>query len=130
MLLINRKSCIIWSMYGLLIEVTYSGDDNDLTIVSLKGYIDATTVEIIEQKLGELISLEKYKLIIDLKDTEYINSSGWGVFLRDLKNIRENNGALVLANMSPDVLNVFETMEFSKIFKSFDSLEEACASFR
>jgi len=117
-------------MSGLLIEVTCPGDDNDLTVVSLKGYIDATTVNIIEQKLNELVSLEKYKLIIDLKDTEYINSSGWGVFLRDLKNIRENNGALVLANMSPDVFNVFETMEFSKIFKSFDSIERACASFR
>lgn len=114
----------------MLIEVTCSGDDNELTIVSPKGYIDTTNVNILEQKLTELVSQEKYRLIIDLKDTEYINSSGWGVFLRDLKNIRENDGAVVLACMSPDVLNVFETMEFSKIFKYFDSLEEACASFR
>ncbi len=37
----------------MLIEVTCPGDDNDLTVVSLKGYIDATTVDIIEQKLNE-----------------------------------------------------------------------------
>jgi anti-sigma B factor antagonist len=79
--------------------------------------------------LTSIVSKKKYKLVIDLSDTEYVNSSGWGVFLRDLKTIRQNGGDIVLANMSPDVRIVYETMEFSQIFRSFDSLDAAFAHF-
>ena len=116
-------------MEGLQIDITRSGEDNEVTVVTPRGYIDTTTVEQLEQTLMELVSLDQYKLVINLKYTEYINSSGWGVFLRDIKAIRENDGDLILSNMHSDVQIIFETMEFSEIFKSFDSLEAACASF-
>lgn len=116
-------------MEGLQIDVTHSGEDNEVTVVTPRGYIDTTTVEQLEKKLMELVSLDQYKLVIDLNYTEYINSSGWGVFLRDIKTIRENDGDLILSNMHSDVQTIFETMEFSQIFKSFDSLEDACSSF-
>jgi anti-anti-sigma factor len=117
------------SVEGLQINVTHLGDNNEVTVVTPRGYIDTTTVEKLEQKLRELVSLDKYKIVIDLSYTEYINSSGWGVFLRDIKKIRENDGDLILSNMQSDVQITFETMEFSQIFKSFDSLEAASASF-
>jgi anti-anti-sigma factor len=117
------------SVEDLQIDITHSGVDNKVTVVTPHGYIDTTTVEQLEQKLRELVSLAQYKLVIDLKYTEYINSSGWGVFLRDIKAIRENDGDLIFSNMHSDVQMIFETMEFSQIFKSFDNLEDACASF-
>lgn len=116
-------------MEGLQIDVTHSGEDNEVTVVTPRGSIDTTSVEQLEQTLMKLVSLDQYKLVIDLKYTEYINSSGWGVFLVDIKTIRENDGDLIFSNMQSDVQMIFETMEFSQIFKSFDSLEGACASF-
>lgn len=116
-------------MGGLLIDVTQAGQDNEITVITPRGFIDTTTVEDLEKKLQELVSMEQYRLVIDLAYTEYINSSGWGVFLRDIKAIRENEGDLILSNMHPDVQMIFETMEFSQIFKSYDSVEAACASF-
>jgi stage II sporulation protein AA (anti-sigma F factor antagonist) len=114
---------------GLHIDITQAGKNNDVTVVTPRGYIDTTTVEDLEKKLHELVSLDQYRLVIDLAYTEYINSSGWGVFLRDIKLIREKEGDLILSNMHPDVQMIFETMEFSQIFKSYDSVEAACASF-
>ncbi len=116
-------------MEGLQIAVSYTGNNDEVTIISPRGYIDTTTVQIVENKFAELVSQKKYKFIVDLQDTEYINSSGWGAFLRDLKVIRENKGDLVLANMTPEVHVVYETMEFSKILKSFESLEKALINF-
>jgi len=114
---------------GLHIDITQAGQDNDITVVTPHGFIDTTTVEDLEKILQELVSLEQYRLVINLAYTEYINSSGWGVFLRDIKSIRENEGDLILSNMHPDVQMIYETMEFSQIFKSYDSVEAACASF-
>ena len=116
-------------MESLRIDISHAGDNDEVTIVTPRGYIDTTTVEKLEEKLIELVSLSQYRLVVDLRDTEYINSSGWGTFIRDLKTIRENQGDIVISNMSPDVRIVYETMEFSQILKSFDSLEAACASF-
>ena len=116
-------------MGDLWIEVTQAGQENDVTVVTPHGYIDTTTVDDMEKKLQELVSLKKYRLVINLAYTEYINSSGWGVFLRDIKHIRENDGDLILSNLHPDVRLIYETMEFSQIFKSYDSVEAACASF-
>ena len=117
-------------MGDLQIDITQAGQNNEVTVITPRGYIDTTTVEDLEKKLRELVSLDQYRLVIDLAYTEYINSSGWGVFLRDIKQIRENEGDLILSNMHPDVQMIFETMEFSQIFKSYDSVEAACASFK
>ena len=116
-------------MGGLQIDITQAGQNDDVTVITPRGYIDTTTVEDLEKKLNELVTLEQYRLVVDLAYTEYINSSGWGVFLRDIKLIREKEGDLILSNMHPDVQMIYESMEFSQIFKSYDSVEAACASF-
>jgi len=116
-------------MEGLKVHVTYKGEDNGIAVLCARGYIDSTTTEEVEKKLLDQIAQNRYRIIIDLTDTEYINSSGWGVFLRELKNIREHRGDLFLVGMTPDVRHVYDTMEFSKILRSFDSLEEALESF-
>jgi anti-anti-sigma factor len=116
-------------MEGLKIDVSKAGDNDELTVISPRGYIDATTVEEMEKKLRSLVAKKKFKIVVNFLDTEYVNSSGWGVFLRDLREIRDHEGDIVLANMTPDVHIVYETMEFSQIFKSFDSLEAAYKYF-
>ena len=53
----------------------------------------------------------------------------WGVFIREIKEIRKNAGDLVLVSMHPDVYMVYETMEFSRILKSFENLEDGISYF-
>lgn len=116
-------------MQNLQIDVSYSGNNDEIAIIKAKGYIDTITTQKIEKILINQIALKKYKLIVNLEKVSYINSSGWGAFLREIKEIRKENGDLVLVNMSPDVYSVFETMEFSNIFKYFDSVEAALKNF-
>lgn len=116
-------------LQDLQIDVSYSGAKKEVVIITAKGYIDTITKEQLEKALMDQIHKKKYKFVINLSKVSYVNSSGWGVFLREIKEIRENNGDLVLVNMTPDVLQVFETMELSKIIKSFDRLNDAVKNF-
>ena len=59
----------------------------------------------------------------------YISSAGWGIFISEIKEIRENGGDLKLAAMIGDVYEVFELLEFQTILESFDTVEEAVKSF-
>lgn len=116
-------------MADIQVNVSYAGEDNSIAIISAKGFIDTTTAPDLEKKLEEQLALNKYKIIVDLKNIDYVSSAGWGVFVSEIREIRENNGDLVLANMSPDVYDVYELMEFSSILKAFDSVEESIAYF-
>lgn len=116
-------------MIGIEIEVSYEGVNKEVTIISAKGYIDNTTAPDIDRVIDEQLASGLFKIIVNLEGVNYISSAGWGVFVSDLSEIRENKGDIVLVNMSPNVHNVFELMEFSSILKSFDSMDRAVAYF-
>lgn len=116
-------------MPDIQVDVSYTGDGDDIAIISARGFIDTTTAPDLEKKLEEQLALNKYKIIVNLENIDYVSSAGWGVFVSEIREIRENNGDLVLINMSSDVYDVYELMEFSSILKSFDNLEDAVFSF-
>jgi anti-sigma B factor antagonist len=116
-------------MPDIQVDVKYSGANNEIAIIAAKGFIDTTTAPDLEKKLEEQLALNKYKIIVNLENIDYVSSAGWGVFVSEIREIRENNGDLVLVNMSSDVYDVYELMEFSSILKSFDNLEDAVANF-
>ena len=116
-------------MPELQLSVTYAGAGDEIAIISGSGYVDSFTYRELEEKLHAQVAFQKYKLIVDLKKISYINSAGWGALLREIKGLRDHNGDLVIANMSPDVYDVYEKMEFSSLIKSFQSLKAALAHF-
>jgi anti-sigma B factor antagonist len=116
-------------MPDIQVDVKYSGASNEIAVISARGFIDTTTAPDLEKKLEEQLALNKYKIIVNLENIDYVSSAGWGVFVSEIREIRENNGDLVLVNMSSDVYDVYELMEFSSILKSFDNLEDAVSSF-
>jgi anti-anti-sigma factor len=111
------------------IDISYEGDSNDIVIVQPYGDIDSTTYTAVENTILNQLAQKYYKIIVNLAKCEYVNSSGWGVFIREIKEIRKNNGDLVLVNMPPDVYMVYDTMEFSKILKSLTSIQEGISYF-
>jgi anti-anti-sigma factor len=116
-------------MADIQVDVSYTGDEEKIAVISASGFIDTTTAPELEKKLEEQLALNKYKIIVNLESIDYVSSAGWGVFVSEIREIRENKGDLVLVNMSPDVYDVYELMEFSSILKSYDSLNEAISSF-
>ena len=116
-------------MPDIQVDVSYAGDNDEIAIISAKGFIDTTTAPELEKRLEEQLALNKYKIIVDLENIDYVSSAGWGVFVSEIREIRENNGDLVLVNMSPDVYDVYELMEFSSILKAFDGVSDAVSYF-
>jgi anti-sigma B factor antagonist len=83
----------------------------------------------LEKGIKQLLREQRFDIIIDLADVDYISSAGWGIFISEIKKIRENGGDLKLASMVGDVYEVFELLEFQTILESYDNVEEAVASF-
>lgn len=117
-------------MEGIQVSVEKTGTKNDIAIIKVGGYIDTTTSAELEHSLDQLLKASCYNIIIDLGNVDYISSAGWGIFISEIKGIREKGGDLKLVKMIPDVYEVFELLEFHYILKAFNTLEEAIADFQ
>lgn len=116
-------------MEGIQLSVKQAGVNNNISVIKVGGYIDTTTSAELEHSLEQLLEANSYNIIIDLANVDYISSAGWGIFISEIKGIRERGGDLKLVSMIPDVYEVFELLEFHYILKAFDNLDEAVADF-
>ncbi len=108
---------------------SHLGVTGDITLFKLKGYLDTTTSAEVSAKLREMIGSERYQYIIDMSSVNYVSSAGWGVFVGEIRSIRESGGDLKIVQMTPDVYDVFEMLEFDKILEYYETIEEAVNDF-
>jgi anti-anti-sigma factor len=112
-------------MDNISVRISEHPQNKDVTLLKVKGFIDTTTAPEFEKGFQSALQDKKFKLVIDLAEVDYISSAGWGIFVSELKLIRSNKGDLLLAGMNPDVMEVFELLEFDTILKSFPDTEAA-----
>jgi anti-sigma B factor antagonist len=116
-------------MEGIQVSVEKAGVNNHIAVIKVGGYIDTTTSAELEHALDSLLKAGTFDIIIDLGNVDYISSAGWGIFISEIKGIREKGGDLKLVRMIPDVYEVFELLEFHYILKAFDTIDEAVHDF-
>ncbi len=109
----------------IAIDVTDHPQNKGITLLSVKGQIDTLTAPEFKKKLLSVLEDKKFKLIIDLDGVDYIGSAGWGIFISEIKQVREQEGDLVLAGMNAGVLEVYHSLEFGTILKAFPTVESA-----
>jgi len=116
-------------MQGIQISVHYVGARLDIALISILGHVDTTTCHELTKVIQDLIKQKHYLIIADLGGVSYVSSAGWGVFVGEIKNIRDRGGDLKIVHMSPEVFEVFEMLEFNRILNHYDSLEETIDEF-
>lgn len=116
-------------MNDISISFSKPEENPDVSVISVRGYVDTTTSSELEESLKRLLRKGRFDIVIDLGGVNYISSAGWGIFISEIKEIRENGGDLKLAAMIGDVYEVFELLEFQTILESYESVPEAVLSF-
>jgi len=116
-------------MEGIQVSAEVAGSRNQISIIKVGGYIDTTTSSELERALDSLLKQGRFFIVVDLGNVDYISSAGWGIFISEIKSIRENGGDLKLVRMVPDVYEIFELLEFHHILDVYDTVDEAINKF-
>lgn len=116
-------------MEDIRISLDTSGIDGEISVVRVDGVIDTMTATELEKVMNSLLDQKRYNIIIDLGGVDYISSAGWGIFISNIREIRQNAGDIKLARMVPNVREIFELLEFDSILQSFDNVEKAKHKF-
>ncbi|MCD6116196.1 STAS domain-containing protein [bacterium] len=114
---------------GIEVSVSFVGSRLDIALMEIKGCVDTATCQELAGVFQSLYDKNRYLIVSDLSNVSYISSAGWGVFVGEIKNIRQNGGDLKVAQMMPEVFEVFEMLEFNKILNSYETVEEAVDEF-
>jgi anti-sigma B factor antagonist len=116
-------------MDEIKISLDAAGSEGEISIVRVDGVIDTMTASELEKVMNSLLDRSRYNIIIDLGGVDYISSAGWGIFISNIREIRQNNGDLKLARMIPNVYEIYELLEFDSILKAFENVEKAKSDF-
>ena len=95
-----------------------------ICLMSISGRIDSNYSGDLESSLNEAIN-EYSRIIMDLKDTEYISSSGVRVLLAGKRMLGEKNGEMILTSLQPVVRDVFEIAGLARLFLIKKNREDA-----
>ncbi|MBU1318836.1 MAG: STAS domain-containing protein [candidate division Zixibacteria bacterium] len=117
-------------MENIKISLDTSGVDGEISIVRVDGVIDTMTATELEKVMNSLLGQKRFNIVIDLGGVDYISSAGWGIFISNIREIRQNDGDIKLARMIPNVHEIFELLEFDSILHCFDNIEKAKHDFR
>jgi len=105
-------------------------EKNDISIIYINGFLDAHSAPNLENEIQNLLNQNKFKLIIDFSNLEYISSAGLGVFMTFIELIRESNGDMKFVNMKAKVRTVFDLLGFHILFEIYDNLETTIENFK
>ena len=97
-------------------------------VASLSGeLILGCTSEIKEQVKNYAETNQLYRLVVDLSDVSFIDSSGLGALLAWFKMANQQQGTLVFCGMADHVRKVVGYAKLDKIFTIVDTMDEAKA---
>ena len=105
-------------------------DAEDVSIVYLKGYLDAHTAPDFEKVLQELVDEDRVRIVVNLAELSYISSAGLGVFMGFIEDIRKKKGDIKLAEPTDKVFRVFDLLGFPALYEVFRSEAEAVEKYR
>lgn len=102
----------------------------NVVIFDITGEIDLYNAPEIKEKIKEEMNNGKVYILINLDKVSYIDSSGIGVLISSLSNLKKVGGALKLMNVFASVRKVFELTKLTSFFDIYDSEADALAAFK
>lgn len=104
--------------------------DGDVVVLALKGNLmgDPETSEF-RDKIKGLVRDGFLKVVLDVSKIKWINSSGLGAMISALATVNSSGGDMRIANVTEKINSLFMITQLIKVFKSFETIERAVASF-
>jgi anti-sigma B factor antagonist len=104
-------------------------EEGAVMVLNLKGRLDLASGSGLKDEVKALLDKEKNLLHLNLAEVDFINSSGLGVLVSIMKEVRLRKGRLSLSNLASYVEEIFEITQLSHIFEIFKTEAEALDSY-
>jgi anti-sigma B factor antagonist len=97
-------------------------------VIRVTGRVDASTYNLLEDKLNEYIQDGRVHLVLEMDGTEYLSSAGARVLISAQKALKPRGGRLALSQPSERVREVLDLAGLETLFPIYDTTVAALAS--
>jgi anti-sigma B factor antagonist len=105
--------------------VTEHPVDAERHVLAVRGEIDLFTAPELKQVLAESIEAGRVRIIVDLTQTTFLDSTALGVLIGAVKRLRSRDGALAIVNVDENISKTFEITGLDQIFTILPTREAA-----
>lgn len=98
---------------------------NVLVVTPEGDCLDASVAGPLKKRLHQYAEQGWAKLVLDLVNVEFMDSSGLTVIISTLKTLKERGGHLVLSGVNEELLSMFRLTRLDKVFKIYPNAGRA-----
>ncbi len=100
---------------------------DDYAVLDIEGEIDVSTADELRSALGGLIEAGDTRILVDLQDVQFMDSTGLGVLVSSLKRARGEGGDLRLVVKSERLTTLLRITALEQVFTIGQTPQDAVA---
>jgi anti-sigma B factor antagonist len=109
-------------------SLTQEQIDDHRHVVAVAGEIDLFTAPELKAVLSGAVEAGRSRIVVDLTDTTFLDSTALGVLIGAVKRLRSRDGVLTIVNTDPNIAKTFEITGLDQIFTIRPTRDEAIAA--
>jgi len=99
--------------------------DDQRHVVAVTGEIDLFTAPELKAVLSEAVEAGRTRIVVDLTETTFLDSTALGVLIGAVKRLRSRDGVLTIVNTDANIAKTFEITGLDQIFTIRPTRDEA-----
>src|SRR5277367_6292105 len=101
------------------------GPTGDCAVLQISGELDAYTAPILRDRMRDLTAVGVVNVIADLRQVDFLDSTGLGVLIGGLKRFREHGGSLAPVVTKSSILKIFQITGLTSVLPPRSSVADA-----
>lgn len=112
-------------------QIDVAERDGTTVVKPVGARVDLQVAGELRTALLQLIDDGHHRLVVDMGDVHFVDSSGLGALVSAMKTLKllKGGGDIRLANVQPPVVALLEIIRLHRVFSSYPSVEQAVQSF-
>ena len=102
--------------------------DSETHLIELGGEVDHYTAPEFKERMVQVIEDGKKRVVVDLSEATFIDSTTLGVLVGGVKRLRPTGGSLALVCTDQNIQKIFEITGLDRVFPIHETREAALAS--
>ncbi|MBD0346819.1 MAG: STAS domain-containing protein [Coleofasciculus sp. Co-bin14] len=93
-------------------------------VLQPSGILDGTKAGQFRQEITKLVESNVNIVLIDFQDVTFMDSSGLGALVMELKTVRAAGGKLFICSVNEQIKMLFELTSMDRVFEIFPTRED------
>jgi len=110
------------------VDLNIEPRDRGTAVVHLTGRLDLLSAGLFRERVTAAVADGHQRLVIDLHDVSFVDSSGLGALIGGLKSTRVAGGDLRIARPTEQAAMILQLTNLNRVLVTHETVEEALAS--